>query len=98
MIRRPQLQSLQDALSTLTDRFKDKPAYQLALVKNAWQATLGEAATQKVHKFSMHEGVLHVHLQSDSLRHELSLQRSRLLVALNEALDGAVVLEELALH
>jgi len=32
------------------------------------------------------------------LRHELSLQRSRLLVALNEALEGEVVIEELALH
>ena len=98
MSRRPQLQSLQDALGGLTEGFKKKPAYQLALVQNAWQATLGEAATQKVQKFSLHQGVLHVHLQSDSLRHELSLQRSRLLVALNEALEGQVVLEELALH
>ena len=98
MSRRPQLQSLHDALSSLTGGFKDKPAYQLALVKNAWQSTLGEAATQKVQKFSLHQGVLHVHLQSDSLRHELSLQRSRLLKALNDALVGEVVLEELALH
>ena len=98
MNRRPQLQSIQDTLGSITSGYKNKPAYQLALVTNAWQATLGEAATQKVQKFSLHQGVLHVHLQSDSLRHELSLQRSRLLVALNEALEGEVVIEELALH
>ena len=98
MSRRPQLESIQETLGSITSAFKHKPAYQLALIQNAWQATLGEAATQKVQKFSLHQGVLHVHLQSDSLRHELSLQRSRLLVALNEALAGEVVLGELALH
>jgi hypothetical protein len=98
MSRRPQLQSIQEALGNFTSEYENKPAYQLALVQNAWQNTLGEAATHKVQKFSLHDGILHVYFQSDSLRHELSLQRSRLLIALNEALVGKVVLVELALH
>ncbi|MDA8787730.1 DUF721 domain-containing protein [Schleiferiaceae bacterium] len=95
---RPNLQSIQAVLGDLTSPFKDKSAYQLALVQNAWRQILGEEAFQKVQKFSLHQGILHVHCHSDSLRHELSLQRSRLLLALNEALDGQVILEELALR
>ncbi|MDG1253246.1 MAG: DciA family protein [Schleiferiaceae bacterium] len=95
---RPNLQSIQSILGDLTDPFKDKSAYKLALVQNAWRQILGEEAYHKVQKFSLHEGVLHVHCQSDSLRHELSLQRSRLLLALNEALDSQVNLEEIALR
>jgi len=98
MSRRPQLQSIQEALGNFISDYENKPAYQLALVQNAWHSTLGEAATHKVQKFRLHEGILHVHFQSDSLRHELSLQRSRLLIALNEALGGKVVLKQLALH
>lgn len=98
MTRRPQLQSIQETLESITSSYKNNPAYQLALVQNAWSATLGEGATQKVHTFSVHQGVLHVHFHSDSLRHELSLQRSRLLVALNEALKGQIVLKDLVLQ
>ena len=95
---RPNLQSIHDVLVQLTEGYQDKSAYHLALVQNAWRQVLGDEATQKVQKFSLHQGVLHVHCHSDSLRHELSMQRSRLLQALNEALAGAVVLGEIALR
>ncbi len=95
---RPNLQSIQDVLSQLTSGFENKSAYRLALVQNAWRNLLGEEATQKVLKFSLHQGVLHVQCHSDSLRHELTMQRSRLLLALNEALEGVVHLEDIALR
>ena len=97
-MKKPQLQSIQQALGDLTAPFKDKPAYRLALVENAWRSLLGEGATQKVRSFSIHQEVLHVHCSSDSLRHELSFQRTRLLEALNEALAGQIVLKDLALR
>ena len=95
---RPNLQSIHDVLGQLTEGYQDKTAFQLALVQNAWRSLLGEEATQKVQKFSLHNGVLHVRCHSDSLRHELSMQRSRLIQALNESLAGEVVLEEIALR
>jgi predicted nucleic acid-binding Zn ribbon protein len=94
---RPNLEGLGDVLSRMIAAHRHKPAFQLALCTNAWRALLGELAVQKTRKLTFSDGTLTAYLQSDSLRHELSAQRQRLLEGLQEELKDQLVINELIL-
>ncbi|CAI8278318.1 MAG: Uncharacterised protein [Owenweeksia sp. TMED14] len=94
----PKLKSLSEVLNTFTKPFKNKKEYKIALVENAWKEILGEQAHQKVRKFSIKDQTLYVTCESNSLRHELSMQKRRLLDALNEKLQDEPQIESLVLN
>ena len=94
---RPSLEGIDGILSRMLADHRHKPAFQLALCSNAWRALLGEAAVQKTRKLAFSEGRLTVYLASDSLRHELRAQQSRLLSGLQEELKDQLEIKELVL-
>ena len=85
---RPNLESLSSILGHITKPFEKDPAYQLALCQTAWVSTLGEGSDTMVRKFVLNDGILTVYCKSDAFRHELSAEKTKLLSALNESIDG----------
>ncbi|MEN9431580.1 MAG: hypothetical protein RL206_499 [Bacteroidota bacterium] len=94
---RPNLEGFGDILSRLLAPHLHKPAFQLALCQNAWRTLLGEAAVQKTRKLTFSDGILIAYLNSDSLRHELRAQQTRLLQGLQEELKDQLEIKELVL-
>lgn len=94
---RPNLEGIDGIVSRMLADHRHKPAFQLALCSNAWRALLGEAGVQKTRKMAFTDGRLTVFLTSDSLRHELRAQQSRLLQGLQEELKDQLEIKELIL-
>tara|TARA_B100000768_G_C11110493_1_gene303013 strand:- start:336 stop:629 length:294 start_codon:yes stop_codon:yes gene_type:complete len=95
---KPDLKSITQIISSFKEPFQHKDAYKLGLIENAWIEILGEQAYQKVRKFSIKNGTLYVSCDSNSLRHELSMQKKRLLHALNEKIDQEIVISKIILN
>ncbi len=95
---RPDLKSIAEVISSIKEPFQHKNSYKLGLIENAWIEILGEQAYQKVRKFSIKKETLYVSCDSNSLRHELSMQKKRLLNALNEKIDQEIVISEIILN
>ena len=94
---RPNLEGLDGLLSRMLAPHRHKPAFQLALCTNAWRELLGEAAHNKTRKLSYSDGRLTAYLTSDSLRHELRAQQTRLLQGLQDELRDQLEIKELIL-
>ncbi len=94
---RPNLEGLVGILSRMLAPHRHKPAFQLAWCANAWRALWGEAAQQKTRKLAFSDGRLTAYLTSDSLRHELRAQQTRLLQGLQEELQDQLEIKELIL-
>lgn len=95
---KPDLKSIAEIIGSFKVPFQNKNAYKLGLIENAWIEILGEQAYQKVRKFSLKNGILYVNCDSNSLRHELGMQKKRLLDALNEKNDQEIVISEIVLN
>ena len=74
---KPDLKSIAEIIGSFKVPFQNKNAYKLGLIENAWIEILGEQAYQKVRKFSLKNGILYVNCDSNSLRHELGMQKKR---------------------
>lgn len=94
---RPNLEGLGDVLSRMIAPHRHKPAFQLALCQVAWQSLLGNASVLKTRKLTYADGTLTAYLNSDSLRHELRAQQSRLLQCLQEELKDQLEIRELVI-
>lgn len=97
-MNKPDLRGISEILKVFKDPFRDKNAYKLGLVQNAWIEILGNQAFQKVGKFSLKGEILYVKCDSNSLRHELSMQKTRLIHAIQVKLGEEVNISEIILN
>tara|TARA_Y100000389_G_C17321350_1_gene443218 strand:- start:84 stop:377 length:294 start_codon:yes stop_codon:yes gene_type:complete len=97
-MNKPDLKGISDILKIFKDSYKDKHAYKLGLVQNAWIEILGNQAFQKVQKFSLKGEILYVKCSSNSLRHELSMQKTRLINAMQIKLGEEININEIILN
>jgi predicted nucleic acid-binding Zn ribbon protein len=95
---KPDLKSIAEIIGSFKLPFQNKSAYKLGIIENAWIEILGEQAYQKVRKFSVKNGILYVYCDSNSLRHELGMQKKRLLDALNKKIDQELVISDVVFY
>ncbi len=93
MAKRPNLRDMGDVMQQITGHLKDRPGYHLAACNQALHQLLGEGNHAGIRKVHLRDNTLVLYLKSDALRHELSMQKTHLLVAINESLDGVMTLE-----
>lgn len=85
-------QSLGDAIKSFLKHHELNGKLAEAEVVAAWSKVLGPAIDRRTTKIRLAEGgVVHVTLTSSSLRQELSMQRTKLVDALNESIGKTIV-------
>ena len=88
MAKRPNLRDMGDVMQQITGHLKDRPGFHLAACNQALHQLLGEGNHAGIRKVHLRDNTLVLYLKSDALRHELSMQKTHLLVAINESLDA----------
>lgn len=93
-MKRSNEQSLGDAIKAFIRKHELSGKLAEAEVVAAWSKVLGPAIDRRTEKIRLHkDGKVYVTLNSSALRQELSMQRTKLVEALNESIGKNIVSE-----
>jgi predicted nucleic acid-binding Zn ribbon protein len=92
-MRRKNEQSIGDVLKDMFKEYGLERKYQRAEIEHVWNDLLGPSVAKVTSKVYLRDGKLTVFLDSTLVKQELSMMRTRLVSALNEAMGSEVVRE-----
>ncbi|MEY3322797.1 MAG: hypothetical protein RLZZ417_2380 [Bacteroidota bacterium] len=90
-------QSLKSVLHDLFSQYKNENGVSSARVQAVFKQTMGDYIANHTTKIFLKNSVLYLYIDVPSLRHELSMGKSKLINILNEAL-GEVQIKEIIFH
>ena len=92
-MRRKNEQPIGEVLKDMFKQYGLERKYQQAEIGYVWNSLLGPSVANVTSRVVLKNGLLTVFLDSTLVKHELSMMRSRLIVALNEAMGEDLVQE-----
>ncbi|MDX2135381.1 MAG: DUF721 domain-containing protein [Saprospiraceae bacterium] len=84
-------QTLKDVMKDMFKEFKLENKLQETQIKSVWQALMGPGVDTYTSAIRLKDGVLTLTIVSAPLKQELTFDKERIRLALNEALGGEVV-------
>lgn len=88
---RHEVKKLSEAIQDYLKALKiDKKVQEAGLI-HSWEATMGKTIARETEKLYFKNGILHIHLKSAALRHELSMMKSKVISLLNEGYSEPLV-------
>jgi len=90
-------QSLKSVLHSLFSQYKNENGVSSTRVQAIYRQTMGDYISNHTTKIFLKNSILYLYIDVPSLRHELTMGKSKLLNILNEAL-GEVQIKEIKFH
>ncbi len=92
-MRKKDEQPIKSIIQKMMDTYQIKDKFSEANVKNSWRKVMGNTIADRTNKIYVKKGTLYLHINSSSLKQELSFAKTKIIEMINKELGETFVKE-----